>query len=134
MTVMKKIVFILLSLFLFSSCSSDDNTTSIEKFSLINVSGGFAGINENFAKEEITWTFNVENSTLIIKKNIQNTFSGLSEGTYTYSFENSNNKQYIFINDIEIGSVLSQENGMIINENEQSSGSGADRFVYELEK
>lgn len=131
---MKKITFILISLFLFSSCNSDKNTIIIEKFSLINVSGGFAGINENFAEGEIIWTFNTQNATLTVEKNIQNAFSGLSEGNYSYSIQNINDKQYFFINNIESGGVVNEENRMIIDENEQSTGSGADGFIYQLDK
>jgi len=131
---MKKITFILISLFLFSSCTSDNNFIKIEKFSLINVSGGFAGINENFAEGEIIWSFNTQNATLTVEKNIQNVFSGLSEGNYSYSIQNINDKKYFFINNIESGSVTNEENRMVIDENEQSTGSGADGFVYQLEK
>lgn len=132
---MKKLPLIIISLFILSSCTTnDDNTAMTEKFNLVNVSGGFAGINENFVRGEIIWIFNEQNGTLVVEKNVQNTFSGLSEGNYSYSFKNINDKQYIFINNIERGSVTNQTNSMVINENEQSNGSGADRFVYQLEK
>lgn len=134
MNLIKQITFILISLFLITSCTNDQNTIITEKFSLINVSGGFAGINENFAGGEIIWTFNTQNTTLTVEKNIQNVFSGLSEGNYSYSVQNINDKQYIFINNIESGSVTNEENRMIIDENEQSTGSGADGFIYQLEK
>jgi hypothetical protein len=134
MIIMKKVTFILISLFLYSSCTSDQNTIITEKFSLINVSGGFAGINENFAEGEIIWTFNTPNASLTVEKNIQYVFSGLSEGNYSYSVQNINDKQYIFINNIESGSVTNEKNRMIINENEQSTGSGADGFRYQLKK
>jgi hypothetical protein len=131
---MKKITSILISLFLFSSCVSNKNSIIIEEFSLINVSGGFAGINENFAEGEIIWSFNTQNATLTVEKNIQNVFSGLSEGDYSYSIQNINDKQYFFINNIESGGVTNEENRMIIDENERSIGSGADGFIYQLEK
>ena len=98
------------------------------------MSGGFVGVNENFTKGEITWTFNSQTEILTIEKNTQNSFSGPSEGTYTYSFQNINDRQYIFIDAIESGGVTHQENGMIINENQGSKGNGADGFVYQLEK
>lgn len=131
---MKKITLLLISLFLFSSCTSDQNTVITEKYSLINVSGGFAGVNENFAKGEIIWTFDTSSASLTVKKNTQNAYSGLSEGNYSYSIQNINDKQYIFINNIESGGVTNEVNKIIIDENEQSTGSGADGFIYQLEK
>lgn len=131
---MKKVTFILISIFFISGCTSDNSMMVTEKFSLINVSGGFAGINENFNAGEITWTFNKQNETLSIKKNIQNGISGLNEGTYSYSFQNINNKRYIYLNNSEIGSVINEADKMVINENELSTGTGADGFIFQLEK
>lgn len=50
------------------SCSTNNDLSIEEKFYLVNVSGGFAGVNENFDRGQIIWTFNEQNSTLIIKK------------------------------------------------------------------
>lgn len=131
---MKKATFILISIFLISSCTSDNNMIITEKFNLINVSGGFAGVNENFNEGEIIWTFNTQNETLTIEKNIQNAFSGLGEGNYSYSFKNIEEKRYFYLNNTEIGSVTNEVDRMIINENELSTGIGADGFIFQLEK
>ena len=66
------------------SCSTDNDLSVEQKFYLVNVSGGFAGVNENFDKGQIIWTFNEQNSTLNIEKTTNESFSGLNEGVYSF--------------------------------------------------
>ena len=119
---------------LLSSCSTNNNLSIEQKFYLVNVSGGFAGVNFNFDKGQIIWTFNEQNSTLNIKKNTNESFSGLNEGIYSYSIVNINNNLFLHIDENELGGVSTSENGMIIDENMRSTGSGADGFIMTLEK
>lgn len=116
------------------NCSTNNNLSIEQKFNLVNVSGGFAGVNENFDKGQIIWTFNEQNSTLNIEKNTNESFSGLNEGIYSYSIENINNHLFLHINENELGGVSTYENGVIIDENTRSTGSGADGFIMTLEK
>ena len=131
---MKKIFLILICGMLLSSCSTNNNLSIEQKFYLVNVSGGFAGVNFNFDKGQIIWTFNEQNSTLNIKKNTNESFSGLNEGIYSYSIVNINNDLFLHIDENELGGVSTSENGMIIDENMRSTGSGADGFIMTLEK
>ena len=131
---MKKVFLILICGMLLISCSTNNNLSIEQKFYLVNVSGGFAGVNENFDKGQIIWTFNEQNSTLNIEKNTNESFSGLDEGIYSYSIDNINNQLFLHIDENELGGVSTYENGMIIDENMRSTGSGADGFIMTLEK
>ena len=131
---MKKIFLILICGMLLISCSTNNNLSIEQKFYLVNVSGGFAGVNESFDRGQIIWIFNEQNSTLNIEKNTSENFSGLNEGIYSYSMENINNRLFLHINENELGGVSTYENGMIIDENMRSTGSGADGFIMTLEK
>lgn len=131
---MKKIFLILFCGILLLGCSSNNILSTDKKFYLVNVSGGFAGVNENFDKGQIIWIFNEQNSTLKIEKNTNESFSGLNEGIYSYSIENIDSLQFLLIDQNEIGGVSTYENGMIIDENIRSTGAGADGFILTLEK
>ena len=131
---MKKVFLILICGMLLISCSTNNNLSIEQKFYLVNISGGFAGVNENFDKGQIIWTFNEQNSTLNIEKNTNESFSGLDEGIYSYSIDNINNQLFLHIDENELGGVSTYENGMIIDENMRSTGSGADGFIMTLEK
>ena len=131
---MKKVFLILLCGMLVISCSTNKDLSIEEKFYLVNVSGGFAGVNENFDRGQIIWTFNEQNSTLIIKKNINESFSGLNEGVYSYSIENINNSLFLHIDKNEFGGISTYESSMIIDENMRTTGSGADGFIMTLVK
>jgi len=131
---MKKLVLILICGMLLLSCSTNTDLSIEEKFYLVNVSGGFAGVNENFDRGQIIWTFNEQNSTLIIEKNTNENFSGLNEGLYSYSIENINNRLFLHIDENELGGISTNVSGMIIDENMRSTGSGADGFIMTLVK
>lgn len=131
---MKKIFLILICGMLLISCSTNNNLSIEQKFYLVNVSGGFAGVNDSFDRGQIIWIFNEQNSTLNIEKHTNDSFSGLNEGIYSYSIENINNDLFLHINENELGGVSTYENGMIIDENMRSTGSGADGFIITLEK
>jgi len=132
---MKKVSFLLICLVvLLTSCKSDDTDSTNDIWNLVNISGGFAGIDKNFDTGKIIWTFNEENSTLVIEKNTQEPFIGINEGTYFYVIENIDGATYLNLDNIERGSYAISQNQLIIDENKSSTGSGADRYVFKLEK
>ena len=75
-----KLKLIILTLFLgvglLIYCSKEDkNISSTEAllngtWNLKNLSGGFAGLNENYSIGTITWAFNVQNKTIIVNNNV----------------------------------------------------------------
>ncbi len=93
-----KILVFLLFLILFNSCQNDDIQTISKKetlnseingqWTLVNVSGGFAGTNMDFPAGWITWNFNESSATLTVVNNnlyANPMYDGLQTGTYTYS-------------------------------------------------
>lgn len=131
---MKKLILLLICLALLTACKNDDTISTNDTWNLVNISGGFAGIDKNFNAGEIIWTFNEQNSTLIIEKNTQELFIGIDEGTYSYAIEDINGTTYLNLDNLERGSFTISQNQLIIDENKSSTGSGADRYVFKLEK
>jgi hypothetical protein len=129
-----------LGLITFTSCNNDNDSSQIETlngiWNLKNVSGGFAGINEDFENGIITWTFNSHNSTLTVENNNSQVsiYSGYENGTYPYSTVENNGNEYILINTAEVGRYILSIKNLTINENEIQSGSGADGFILEFER
>ena len=81
-------------LLLFSSCNSESNATnnSIEgQWKLVNVTGTFGGINDNFPPGTITWNFNstTQMVTVVNNNTNPNLLDVLETGMYTYRFINN---------------------------------------------
>src|SRR5690606_1613723 len=78
-------------IFALNGCSTDGTPENNDKlngtWSLINVSGGFAGVDEDIEKGEIVWKFNAGEETLVVSDNYGSNdhYYGLPIGTYTYS-------------------------------------------------
>ena len=141
--IMKSIRFIAMAVaaMVIISCNkSDDNAqnndTLNEVWHLVNVSGGFAGVNDSFERNIITWEFNSENGSLFVMNNNTDTSkqSGLTSGNYVFAVEEINGSLYFILNEQESGEVTIVENNLLIDENSMSNGSGADRFKYMFER
>ena len=146
---MKYISIIVLSCFFFlTSCSVDNNNVTddlpkeieVYQWHLLNVSGGFAGVDIDYAMETIIWVFNVDfnnnGSIQVQNNNTDDTLEdGLNSGTYAISIPAQNNKSYLFIEFNEFGEVLTTTNeDLIIDQNSMSSGTGADGFIYTFKR
>jgi len=132
---MKKLllIFITCALCLSSSCDNDNANTKSESWFLVNISGGIAGINEDFEKGIIVWTFNEEDAILTVENTTGST-NGFESGTYSYNILNTNDQRYLVVENNEIGGITTSGNQLIINQNMQSGGSGADGFILLFEK
>lgn len=125
---------------LVSSCSDETEIIPKEQelngiWDLKNLSGGFAGINEDYADGEITWTFNPKNQTIIIDNNQPASESFIfKSGAYSYSVTVVNNQKYLNINSSEYGGISITNNSLIIDQNNISDGIGADGFILHFEK
>jgi hypothetical protein len=98
---MKPIVVLtaILALSLFS-CKEQSISTEFEgRWDLVNYSGGFAGVNEDVAKDSYTFTFTSETVTV---KNNHDSFVWIAEGTYSYSISGDEDESLI-INDQDLG-------------------------------
>jgi len=94
---MKKLIipFALLFGLALASCSRDSGTMSDNpvqgQWKLVNVTGTFGGINENFTPGLITWNFNSITQTVTVVNNNTdpNRWDVLETGVYTYQFVNN---------------------------------------------
>ncbi|NNC51120.1 MAG: hypothetical protein HKO01_11350 [Flaviramulus sp.] len=140
---MKKPILILIICFLtLFNCSLGNETNNTPPqivkiyWNLVNVSGGFEGVNDNFEVGTIIWEFNDSTETLSVdnQNNDDTKQDGLDSGNYSYSIFNVEDESYIIVDDIEVGSMTLTSNELVINENETSEGSAADGFIYTFSK
>ncbi len=82
---------LIFALMAWSCNSNDDGQQSSGKkldgtWSLVNVSGGFAGVNDDFETGLIIWGFDTTNFEITVTNNNTETviFDGLPSGTYDY--------------------------------------------------
>ncbi|WP_299107981.1 hypothetical protein [uncultured Winogradskyella sp.] len=97
---MKHTFYLLTLMLLTLSCNSDDDNseqnepTLYSSWSLVNVSGGLAGANDDFEMDLITWDFDEANLELTVTNN--NTanviYDGLPSGTYDYEVPSTTNE------------------------------------------
>ena len=138
MKIGKLSLLMILGIVLFTSCNNDDDSTESESiigiWNVKNISGGINGIEDEYETGIITWAFN--NQTLTVENNDAqgNIYSGFESGTYNYSANEINGINYIIIDNAEYGSYTLSNNNLTINQNETTSGSGADGFMLQLER
>lgn len=91
-----KLIFFVLTIIF--GCQNEDNETLIKKqasnseingmWTLVNISGGFTGTNQNFTAGLIRWNFDESTNILTIVNDNQISdviYDGLTTGTYSYS-------------------------------------------------
>lgn len=131
------IIFLGLMLFLLG-CTKENIHGNHElvsgSWSLTNVSGGFAGVDDDFTKGEIVWSFEAKGETLKVDNKDESNaiYKGLPTGTYAYSVLQGKDKYYLLVNDKEMGGILLAETKLVLDQNSTSFGSGADGFVLVL--
>jgi len=131
---MKKFFLLLIVCTLCLSCDNNAKTDSKTKiWYLVNISGGFAGINNDVEKGTVVWTLNSQDSTLKVENNGDNS-SGFETGTYSCTILNANDNNYLVIEGNEFGGMITSEKELFIDQNMQSSGSGADNFSFRFVK
>lgn len=125
-------------IFALNGCSTDGTSENNDKlngtWSLINVSGGFAGVDEDFEKGRIIWKFDAGEGILVVSSNFgpNDNYYGLPIGTYTYSVLEGEGQYYLQLNDKEVGEVIVAKSKFLLDQNSTTSGSGADGFVMGL--
>ncbi len=123
---MQKSIFSLaiLLLVLLPSCSNDSNPNSdtVEgQWKLINVSGTFAGIDNDFAPGLITWDFNPTTQTVTVVNNNtdQNLWDIFETGVYNYQIVDNPDfpcGEIIEIDGIEMGCFSVSGNEFVIDQ------------------
>jgi len=130
----------LVLIFVLHGCSTESTPEKKDKVSgtwnLMNVSGGFAGIDEDFEKGKIIWEFDTKDGTLLVTNNDESgaLYNGLPTGTYAYSILQGKDQDYLQLNDKEVGGIDVAKSQLVLDQNNTSSGSGADGFVLVLVK
>jgi hypothetical protein len=121
-----------------TNCSINNDTidepikTYKTLWNLVNVTGGIAGVNEDFNTGDIIWSFDNETNTLTVTNtNTDNMIEdGFDSGTYSFSVTNNSENYFLIIENNEFGAYSITENQLIIDQNITTSGSGADGFIY----
>ena len=125
---------------LLTGCADTDTPVEDEPLKgtwyLLNISGGFAGMDQDFEKGSIIWEFDLEQQSLRV---INNAFSnalytGLDTASYRYSVHVENGSSYLRVNDVEFGGVTFFDSKMVVDQNLGSQGNGADGFVFVMER
>ncbi|WP_100614409.1 hypothetical protein [Confluentibacter citreus] len=131
------------SFFTLTNCSIGDINNDIPQvtrvlWNLNNVSGGIDGVDNDFASGVIVWEFKNGTSTLTVSNTNNNAAieDGLNSGTYSFSVNKIGNVEYLTINSSEFGSLTFTTNDtvLIINQNETSTGTGNDGYIYTFTK
>ncbi|WP_298893382.1 hypothetical protein [uncultured Psychroserpens sp.] len=130
---MKSYIYLLIfTMFVFSCNNDDDGASNNEstlhgEWSLVNVSGGLAGIDDDFPVGLITWDFNLNAQELTVTNtNVELViYDGLPTGTYDYSVMTSTGSDAtIVINNVNYAVVSITSTSLVLDE-----GVAADGFL-----
>ncbi|WP_271781933.1 hypothetical protein [Aquimarina algiphila] len=123
---MKYFIYFFTSILIIGCSGDDDVVTNPDlnssglggEWNLINVSGGFIGINENLDKGIIIWNFNETNKNVVITNNNMNDAINdiLPSGTYNFSMVTINGNEELIINDRNLGNFELTNNEFTIDE------------------
>lgn len=121
---------------LLTGCSSESNSSHSNivngQWKLVNVSGSFAGINNDFPAGTITWDFNPTTQMVtVVNNNTDDSLNDILEtGIYNYQIINSSDpdfcSQTIKINNHEMGCFS------VVNDTLQISEAHVDGFTISL--
>ncbi|MCF6129961.1 hypothetical protein L1S35_09755 [Flavobacterium sp. AS60] len=115
----------ILIMLLFVGCSKDSSTPTSDsvtgQWKLVNVSGTFAGINNDFPEGMITWDFNPITQTVTVTNNNTdpNLWDVLETGVYNYHFVNNPEMpcaESIYIDGSEYGCYSVVNDSLIIDQ------------------
>lgn len=137
-----KFSFFIACLFILTSCSINDNSESIPaqiitpEWHLTQSTGGIAGVDNPFDLETIVWIFDADEGTISITNNNTDDTKedAFPTGTYQYEIYEDGNDDYMIIEGDEFGKVtFPTNNKAIIDQNQTSSGSSADLYIYNFD-
>ncbi|MBW1296989.1 hypothetical protein [Aquimarina litoralis] len=122
---MRYLCVILFSIMLIG-CSNDDdnnnntvNTEQIQgKWSLVNVSGGFAGVDQDIEKGLIEWDFNSDTGMVTITNTITDSSFNtiLPSGMYSYSISAPADADDLIVNDVNLGRINFENTSFTVQE------------------
>jgi len=105
-----------------SSCNDNDETpapTIAGQWKLVNVTGGFVGVNDNFPAGQITWNINTDAHTVTVVNNNTNPALQdiLESGIYNYTLDpdpNSVCPNTFNVNNLDLGCYTVSNTEMVI--------------------
>lgn len=132
---MRRFYFILLSI-LMISCSNDDDGNAIVQstiegeWSLVKITGGFAGVDEDIDKGTIEWDFDEASGMVTITNTISDASFNtiLPSGTYTYSISAPADADDLIVNNVNLGRLTLENSFFTVEE------SLVDGFTFRFER
>lgn len=132
---MRRFYFILLSI-LMMSCSNDDDGNAVVQstiqgeWSLVKVTGGFAGVDEDIDKGTIEWDFDEASGMVTITNSISDASFNtiLPSGTYTYSISAPADADNLIVNNVNLGRFTLSNSFFTVEE------SLVDGFTFRFER
>ncbi|WP_298319202.1 hypothetical protein [uncultured Aquimarina sp.] len=117
-------LYFLLVLVVFIGCSNDDDTINNGslglqgEWNLVNITGGFAGVNQDFEKGTIIWDFNESDTmvTVINNNTITGVYDGFPSGTYTYSIVAPADIDELVVNEINLGTFIATSDSFTVSQ------------------
>lgn len=121
---------LILTLVTWSCDTNDDGQQPSSKklegtWSLVNVSGGFAGVDDDFETGLITWNFNTTSSEITVANNNTATvvYDGLPSGTYNYQIIASTGEAaYLVVDSFSYDITAPSASALILDEGIASDG------------
>jgi hypothetical protein len=131
------ILIAFLSFITLTNCSIGNNEDLPDQiitiyWHLTNVSGGVAGVDNDFDVNDIVWHFNNTTNKLTVNNtNTDDTIEdGFDSGVYDFSVTTVGSDEFLIIDSNELGNVEATQTQLIIDQNITTSGTGDDGFVY----
>lgn len=122
------------SLVFCTACTKNDDMivpsdSVLGTWNLKKVYGGLQGINIDYSQGDVIWTFDFQNSTLIVENNIttngpEDIHAGLDTGTYDFNIQQNGQVISLFIEGIKKGDLYVEDDKLSIDD-----GLVADGFV-----
>ena len=138
---MKSSIASLIFILLFTKCSNTDDGIKPDVLNGVwqveNISGGFAGINDDYETGTITWTFTTATSKLQVVNNnglAGIIYDGLPTEEYGYSILEVEKELFLHINGQEFAGITLLNGQLILDQNKTTSGTGADGFVLRFKQ
>ncbi|MBP0903954.1 hypothetical protein ACFSKN_09625 [Mariniflexile gromovii] len=139
------IIIAFLSFVTLTNCSLEgDNEIKDQVYKtywhLTNVSGGIAGVDNDFDLDKIIWTFNEDTNKLVVNNtNTTDVEDGLDTGNYTYSIteikgEGEKVDLFLTVESNEFGKLTFDATELVIDQNITTNGTGADGFIYTFKR
>ncbi len=106
------------------NCSNDDDHSDTPlsglqgKWNLVNITGGFIGVNQDFEKGVIVWDFNDSTKMVTVTNNAVTTggiYTGLESGTYPYSISAPMDSDELYVNDVSLGIYILESDKFTLN-------------------